>query len=73
MKKKTSTPKAETPAKVNISTRSKPKNRAKKRAQYLRNRAERASIYASMEGEIIAASVPEWHRRLNALSSGSYG
>jgi hypothetical protein len=60
--------KAPTP---NISTRSNPKSRAKKRAQHLKNKQARADLYARMDGEISHALVPEWHRTLSALSKGT--
>lgn len=45
---------------------------ARKKANYLRNKAARANFYAENDGEINAGTIPVWHSTLNALSLGTY-
>ena len=49
------------------------KNRAKKKANHLRNQQIRAELYATMRGENGSRRANEWHEALKALSSGTAG
>lgn len=46
---------------------------ARKKANYLRNKAARAALYSANPHEIPAGSIPAYHSTLNALSRGTYG
>lgn len=46
---------------------------ARKKANYLRNKAARANLYASSPREMRAGEIPLYHSTLRALSAGTYG